>query len=267
MEKLFEKIGDHFNNPEMADRILVVKVRRDGWEKLEAAVRVKNISTKLSKTESSNERSPEKCDELVETLNIKGDDAESVKSVKEDSVSDDVDFSNVERQSASSLSVDSGIVTTDSKCINKRKKRGDSDVSPICTLTPNHITASTSQESSSTNENSAPDQNADPTASISDSAISKLLTDKCNVSEELPTNETAASGNTSRESGVQDRTDPDPVSVDSNLESTVVREHEIHVHSFWLALNSSYFRGLFFSSGMKETKYKKVSVKTGIWLI
>ncbi|KAK2572447.1 Kelch-like protein 24 [Acropora cervicornis] len=44
MDKLFEKIGDHFNNPEMSDRILVVKVRKDGWEKFEAALRVKNIT-------------------------------------------------------------------------------------------------------------------------------------------------------------------------------------------------------------------------------
>ena len=45
-----------------------------------------------------------------------------------------------------------------------------------------------------------------------------------------------------------------------DVDSCVVCEHEIHVHSFWLALNSPYFRGLFFSSGMKETKDKKVSM-------
>lgn len=43
MDKLFEKIGDYFNNLEMLDWILVVKIRRDGWEKLEVVCRVKNM--------------------------------------------------------------------------------------------------------------------------------------------------------------------------------------------------------------------------------
>ena len=41
---LYGNLSDHFNNPEMSDRILVVKIRKDGWEKLEAARRVRSIT-------------------------------------------------------------------------------------------------------------------------------------------------------------------------------------------------------------------------------
>lgn len=41
-DRVLEKIGDHYNNPEMSDRILVVKVRPLGWQIKEAAKLAKN---------------------------------------------------------------------------------------------------------------------------------------------------------------------------------------------------------------------------------
>lgn len=43
MEKFFEKIGDYFNNLEMFDCILVVKIWKDGWEKFEVVCWVWSI--------------------------------------------------------------------------------------------------------------------------------------------------------------------------------------------------------------------------------
>ncbi|XP_028412731.1 kelch-like protein 7 [Dendronephthya gigantea] len=48
------------------------------------------------------------------------------------------------------------------------------------------------------------------------------------------------------------------------LESSILeplRQHKLHVHSFWLAIQSAYFRSLFCSSGMKESREKEVHMK------
>jgi hypothetical protein len=40
-----------------------------------------------------------------------------------------------------------------------------------------------------------------------------------------------------------------------------LRQHKIYVHSFWLSVQSPYFRSLFYSSGMKENQDTEVHVK------
>ena len=40
-----------------------------------------------------------------------------------------------------------------------------------------------------------------------------------------------------------------------------LRQHRIHIHTFWLSVQSPYFRSLFYSSGMKENLDKEVHVK------
>ena len=40
-----------------------------------------------------------------------------------------------------------------------------------------------------------------------------------------------------------------------------LRQHQIHVHSFWLSIQSPYFRSLFYSSGMKENQNKVIHIK------
>ena len=40
-----------------------------------------------------------------------------------------------------------------------------------------------------------------------------------------------------------------------------LREHKVHVHSLWLSVQSTYFRSLLHSSGMKETHDTKVHIK------
>ena len=40
-----------------------------------------------------------------------------------------------------------------------------------------------------------------------------------------------------------------------------LRQHKVHVHSFWLSLQSPYFRALFHSSGMKEAEQKEIHMK------
>ena len=43
-----------------------------------------------------------------------------------------------------------------------------------------------------------------------------------------------------------------------------LRQHQIHVHSFWLSIQSPYFRSLFYSSGMKENQDKVVHIKVPV---
>ena len=40
-----------------------------------------------------------------------------------------------------------------------------------------------------------------------------------------------------------------------------LRQHRIHIHTFWLSIQSPYFRSLFYSSGMKENLDKGLHVK------
>ena len=44
-------------------------------------------------------------------------------------------------------------------------------------------------------------------------------------------------------------------------ETKPLRQQKIYVHSFWLSLQSPYFRALFHSSGMKETEEKEIHMK------
>ena len=231
MEKLFDKIGDHFNNTEMADRILVVKVRTDGWEQLEAAVRVRTSSAKLKLDSNGDDsevgseedtKTPEKCNKK---------DAESPTDKKTDS------------RSESNVSADSGIALEEPKhaTTSKRKIKKDAD----------EVDAS---------------QGSDATATLCARGTEvSSVEDEATDSTEPEAHKCANGDSTQRnclspgELGAEEKkcTESHGVS-ECCLQSTVVSEYEIHVHSFWLALNSSYFRSLLFSSGMKETRCKKV---------
>ena len=45
-----------------------------------------------------------------------------------------------------------------------------------------------------------------------------------------------------------------------SIKETIIRQHKFYIHSTWLAVQSSYFRSLFFS-GMKESNAKEVHVQ------
>ena len=45
------------------------------------------------------------------------------------------------------------------------------------------------------------------------------------------------------------------------LPTVPLRQHKIYVHSFWLSVQSPFFRSLFYSSGMKESYEKEVHLK------
>lgn len=266
MEKLFDKIGDHFNNPEMSDRILVVKIRKDGWEKLEAARRVRSI-TKINSqggnddtipTISSNQQEkPDKTEEnesAVSTEEQKFDADESATTAADDSfnlpsISDS--------RTVSSLSCDSGIgdgLSSEAKKTIKSKKREES-----------WIVEDQEQESETMmNLDSASTHLSTREELDLDVTFSKLLIADIRYAHKagaigltaINSAEDGASASCSSQSTENSfiRTSEE----DLTLADTVIREHQLYVHSFWLALNSSYFRSLFFSSGMKETKVKKV---------
>lgn len=276
MEKLFEKIGDHFNNPEMSDRILVVKIRTDGWEKLEAARRVKNM-TKTSSDNNEDSSSPTnnrsggntnvRLDEKQPVTSDKGSDVPS-SSVEEGNTSGNVDSSS--SRTVSSLSCDSGIgcetLPSEAKRTVKSKKREDS-----LTVVENRESVARDnldvEKTSDSNDTSTSSTLSSPELDL-DIAYTKLLLTDIGYANKAgaigltgATNSSLTSGEnevnkTAADHGVLKAREEDLV-----LADTVIREHQLCVHSFWLALNSSYFRSLFFSSGMKETKVKKVGSK------
>lgn len=159
----------------------------------------------------------------------------------------------------SSLSCDSGIGVDTSLIEEKRtvksKKREES------------VVAAEKEESMAT-ENSNSEQQVPGASSSLDSsdtgaAFNKLLmTDVgyANKAEAIGlTTASNASSITVEEEVCVHTTDNSVVKAseaDLALANTLIREHQMCVHSFWLALNSSYFRSLLFSSGMKETKLK-----------
>lgn len=276
MEKLFEKIGDHFNNPEMSDRILVVKIRTDGWEKLEAARRVKNM-TKTSSDNNEDSSSPTN-DKSAGNTNVRLEEKQPVTSdrgsdVPNSCVEEGITFGNVDSSSSrtvSSLSCDSGVscetLPSEAKRTVKSKKREDS-----LTVVENRESVARdnldAEKTSDSNDASTSSTVSSPELDL-DIAYTKLLLTDIGYANKAgaigltgASNSSLTSGEnevnkTAADNGVLKAREEDLV-----LADTVIREHQLCVHSFWLALNSSYFRSLFFSSGMKETKVKKVRSK------
>lgn len=276
MEKLFEKIGDHFNNPEMSDRILVVKIRTDGWEKLEAARRVKNM-TKTS-SDNNEDSSPPTNDKSAGNTNVRLEEKQPVTSdrgsdVPNSCVEEGITFGNVDSSSSrtvSSLSCDSGVscetLPSEAKRTVKSKKREDS-----LTVVENRESVARdnldAEKTSDSNDASTSSTVSSPELDL-DIAYTKLLLTDIGYANKAgaigltgASNSSLTSGEnevnkTAADNGVLKAREEDLV-----LADTVIREHQLCVHSFWLALNSSYFRSLFFSSGMKETKVKKVGSK------
>lgn len=242
MDKLFEKIGDHFNNPEMSDRILVVKVRKDGWEKFEAALRVKSITKTNSCDEETSVAASRRLEEhsstQVEIDHVTLDDEESP------IMSSCCSFESSENcgcgsRTVSVLSCDSGIsedaTFLETKRSTKRKKREESEQHGSTCCDSELVT----------------DLNLSLTNISANEALKGLAGDPIS-------NDTIAPGRESVCMEVTAESVKNTCDDDSSLAETLVCEHQLCVHSFWLALNSSYFRGLFFSSGMMETKIKKV---------
>ncbi|XP_022783695.1 uncharacterized protein LOC111324413 isoform X2 [Stylophora pistillata] len=262
MDKLFEKIGDHFNNPEMSDRILVVKIRRDGWEKLEAAHRVR-IITKTNSQEGNdsisvtNFNKKEKMHLSTDRESIIGTsepkcDTESAR------LCDDSFNSTSELRTVSSLSCDSGISdatfsetkrTVKSKKIEESSAGGEKGNNPVNEYSGNwqgfaNLNGDAVVSSTSSDVLIADISYAQKIGAI---GLTALDSDDGSASASAPSPSTnTETAETSEE--------------DLTFTDTVIREQQLYVHSFWLALNSSYFRGLFFSSGMKETKVKKVEM-------
>lgn len=276
MEKLFEKIGDHFNNPEMSDRILVVKIRTDGWEKLEAARRVKNM-TKTSSDNNEDSSSPTN-DKSAGNTNVRLEEKQPVTSdrgsdVPNSSVEEGITFGNVDSSSSrtvSSLSCDSGVscetLPSEAKRTVKSKKREDSltAVENRESVARDNLDA---EKTSDSNDASTSSTVSSPELDLDIAYTKLLLTDIGYANKAGAIGLTSASNSsltsgenevnkTAADNGVLKAREEDLV-----LADTVIREHQLCVHSFWLALNSSYFRSLFFSSGMKETKVKKVGSK------
>ena len=276
MEKLFEKIGDHFNNPEMSDRILVVKIRTDGWEKLEAARRVKNM-TKTSSDNNEDSSSPTN-DKSGGNTNVRLEEKQPVTSdrgsdVPNSSVEEGITFGNMDSSSSrtvSSLSCDSGVscetLPSEAKRTVKSKKREDS-----LTVVENRESVARdnldAEKTSDSNDASTSSTVSSPELDLDIAYTKLLLTDIGYANKAGAIGLTSASNSsltsgenevnkTAADNGVLKAREEDLV-----LADTVIREHQLCVHSFWLALNSSYFRSLFFSSGMKETKVKKVGSK------
>ena len=267
MEKLFDKIGDHFNNPEMSDRILIVKIRKDGWEKLEAAWRVRSITKTnsqggnddtVSATSNNQHEKPDNAEENESTLST----AVQNLNVDESTTTTADDSFNLpsisDSRTVSSLSCDSGIsdaFSSEAKRTIKSKKREESWIvveeqesetvmnsDGACKHLPTDTSSEVDLDVTFSNLLIADIRYAHKAGAIGLTAINSV---EDGASASCPSQST--------ENGVIGTSEED-----LTLADTVIREHQLYVHSFWLALNSSYFRSLFFSSGLKETKVKKV---------
>jgi hypothetical protein len=267
-DKIIEKIGDHYNNPEMADRILVVKVRPQGWEMQEAAKLassyVNKNAVKREKGKAEKTLKHEKTDEPNHCLR-KNDNKSKSKGTgeahKQPGTVGSIETASSVFNNDIDAELSSGQEGYSSKCGIKRKKNNSDD----SIVLPEEI--SFTFENSSLEEDSKSPIVACEATDLNPTEIEKATTETEEAESDLE--------------DVVELTDNEIIQADKKicveikeshpidcknqeldtgeLDTCVVCEHEIYVHSFWLALNSPYFRGLFFSSGMKETKDEKVS--------
>lgn len=89
---------------------------------------------------------------------------------------------------------------------------------------------------------------------VSESVLDETY-DQSDESEDKPTNR----GTTEPATDDADEDDK-PGDVSANFKEPI-RQRKIYVHSFWLSVQSPYFRSLFYTSGMKENKDAEVHVK------
>lgn len=243
-DRVLEKIGDHFNNPEMSDRILIVKVRPLGWEIHEAAKLAKNavktsdVNDGVSERTLKHEKATDNASPVPRIDKKSSNSSENVNPADPADADHELQLTDTESQPL--LNSDVEKCTKDennSKCGTKRRKNQSLDNSFL------------------SEECGAEDSKCETTLPDNDDTL------EINKKEKNIPDETFTAVECEEEIVQADkrvRIEELTVLSDKEVDSCVVCEHEIFVHSFWLALNSPFFRGLFFSSGMKETKDNKV---------
>ena len=274
MEKIFEKIADHFNNPEMADRILCVKVREDGWEKLEAASLLRHIRSKTKPSDADNNDAGTKiCSEseglCYNYVDITGPRCSvSLSGLGETKTEENENCEN-ERLGTGIGSIDQGQRLKEDlkpKLAKSKKQESFSSTTHETFDERNKEVQFENDQLVKSNPIPSEKEKEKETGSVHDKSETVLcdkemttssLMSKDNATEDMPPRESHDSMTSSDHDellegvlvGSKDEDD---------LSSTVIKKYEIHVHSFWLSLNSSFFRSLFYSSGMRETKDKQV---------
>lgn len=264
-DKVLEKIGDHFNNPEMSDRILVVKVRPLGWEIQEAAKLAQNaIKTAYVKKERS-EQTPKQDIATDASCSLPRVDKKSSSSLEDVFQNDYVDR-DLDPEETKSISGDTNTDSLDcskqrepnSKCGTKRRKNHSLDSSFVgeelnCQSVQDECESTLQTIVQSDNINENVQHLLDEKMKNLDSVVPEevIYVVDCEKEEEIIQADKRVCIEEVHQTDL----------LQNDIDSCVVCQHEIYVHSFWLALNSPFFRGLFFSSGFKETKDNKVCVK------
>ena len=251
MDKIVEKIADHFNNPEMADRVLCVKIREDGWEKLEAASLLKHIRSQSKPSDIEDvekQNSDTNCGTQSDT---------NCAPVETDKKKDSAyQIENINREKELKVKVRRAKCKKQDHFLSRKQGQGLKQNSNTEKKIDDSLsTQSGSQEFiSNSNKSEKDSENKEIESPVLSSVNENALESQ---SEQ---NSLATVFGCTHQIGVTDATATlKDTNTSEDLNSTVIREHQIYVHSFWLSLNSSFFRSLFYSSGMKETKDKQVS--------
>lgn len=284
MEKIFEKIADHFNNPEMADRVLCVKVRADGWEKLEAASLLRHIRSKTkpsvsddndaeTKTGLENEElcsdfitvpSPKSAVLFSQAGEMKTQDKEKISETRTVGPENSSNVLETLKPKLAKCKKQESFSCTKDETIGEQKKDGQQK-SPASLNTKENLENDQLAKSDFTSSEKG---KAKETVSVLDKSetvlceneATKSLLSNHHTTENVSTRESNGIISSGEEFLEGVLVDPVGSKVEDDLSSTVIKEYEIHVHSFWLSLNSSFFGSLFYSSGMKETKDNQVVI-------
>ena len=222
LSKLYEA---EFNQPDLHDRVLVFDVFAS-WPHSVSDVDEKNeTSEACGQIQSEDEGDAETIEISNEETNMNGSIHNEHKAGSQDCKSDIKD-ANGDQQ------IKIGTNLHDSKEIAEEKETADLDKQE--TVGNDDITHKTS------NGNEMKDEQESQTAT-DDNGAALSLTNKEQVDDG---NEIFSEGN-------------DSFSINK---VQVIRQHKFYIHSSWLAVQSSYFRSLFFS-GMKESNAKEVHVQ------
>lgn len=257
-DRVLEKIGDHYNNPEMSDRILIVKVRPLGWQIREAAKLAQNVRKTAYVKEEHTEKTSTQLNATDESCPVPRVDKKSSGSLENvfqntESIENQEIFYGMDTNT-DSCENPAKPTTQNSKFGTKRRKNHSLDSSFLGEEANAQSLEVAAEAEALENENVLKLVENDDIFLEEKVKIVKtdegILVVDCEKEDEII--------QADKRVCIEDQIETENMASADDVDSYVVCEHEMYVHSFWLALNSPFFRGLFFSSGMKETKDNKV---------
>ena len=261
LSKLFEA---EFNKPDLHDRVLVFDVvGKASWQHISSVKNGRSGSETSAQSEDENE------DEIEDEIEDENEDESEDENEDEweRMIAERRELIPVLKQVAKPDKISEALETQDSEGYEKESESHDDEFASNGEDSQRNddeasdkIEGVQNQKATEANENAdiAFNENMETNQNESNENETKSQHD-CEVAQdsndENPTsNNEEQSGNSSETSNKSNEASH------RDSEDEIIRQHKFYIHSLWLAVQSSYFRSLFFS-GMKESSATEVHVQ------